>query len=159
MMDMIAPLFNPQDDAWVWLVGRYMLNMGAVEAATRVLVVHISGSDRNPVFADELASRLGFIRARFPRSPVDRHAWAMNVLTVALKLTGFRNIIAHSPLAISNNQDGTLHIHGILGFTAKDAKNVGQLISLEELTGRVDESAAVAKQLMDMQSDFETKKL
>ena len=136
-----------------------MLNMGAGEATTRVIVVQIEGTDSSSVFSDELASRLRFIRSRFPRTAIDRHAWAMNVLTVALKLTVFRNIIAHSPLAISGTQDGKFHIHGIMSFTPKDAKNVGQLISLEELTGRVDESAGVAKQLMEMQRDFAIKSI
>ena len=154
---MIKPLFNPQDDPWVWAVGRYMLNMGAVEATTRMLVIQISGSDSSPVFSDELSSRLRYIRKRFPREPRDRHAWAMNIFTVTAKHAGFRNIIAHSPLMFSANQDGTLHINGIMNFTHKDSKNFGQIISLEELTGRVDESAAIAKNLMDMHIDFATK--
>jgi hypothetical protein len=82
----------------------------------------------------------------------------MNVLTVAAKHTGFRNIVAHSPLAISANQDGTFHIQGIMTFTPKDPKNIGQLVLLEELKGRVDESAMLARQLMEMQSDFSPQK-
>jgi hypothetical protein len=38
-LDMIKPLFDAKDDEWVIMVGRYMLNMGALELATRQLIV------------------------------------------------------------------------------------------------------------------------
>jgi hypothetical protein len=34
----IQPLFNPADEEWVVLTGRYILNMGVIEFATRLLV-------------------------------------------------------------------------------------------------------------------------
>jgi hypothetical protein len=42
---MIKPLFNAQDDEWVVMVGRYMLNMGALEMATRLIIARIEGTD------------------------------------------------------------------------------------------------------------------
>lgn len=120
---MIKPLFNATDDQWVTMVGRYILNMGAVEAATRLLIINIIGTDSAPIFSDDLAARIGFIRKRFPRENAARHQWAMKAFKVADKHTGFRNIVA-------------------------------QLISLEELTGRVDESAILGRQLLELQGDF-----
>ena len=78
----------------------------------------------------------------------------MNVFAVALKHTTFRNAVAHSPLAISSQSDGSFKIDGILNITPEDPANVGNLISLEELKGRVNESAAVARDLLDMQDDY-----
>ena len=62
---MIKPLFNIQDDEWVAMTGRYILNMGALEMATRLLIARITGGDKHPVFSDDLAARLGFLRKRF----------------------------------------------------------------------------------------------
>lgn len=151
---MIKPLFNAQDDEWVVKVGRYMLNMGAIEAATRLLIVEILCTDIAPIFNDDLSARIGFIRKKFPRENNARHEWAMNALEVATKLAGFRNIVAHSPLAITGHADGTFRIQGIMNLTPKDKNNVADLISLQELNGRVDESALVARQLLEMQDDF-----
>jgi hypothetical protein len=43
---MIKPLFGAQDDEWVVIVGRYVLNMGALEMATRLLIERIKNKDR-----------------------------------------------------------------------------------------------------------------
>ncbi len=151
---MIKPLFNASDDEWVVMVGRYILNMGAVEMATRLLIARIEGTDDTPVFNDDLAARIGFVRKRFPREDMRRHKWAMNALEVASKHAGFRNIVAHSPLAITGHADGSFRIQGIMNVTPKSNDTIAQLISLEEMAGRVDESAAVARQLLEMQADF-----
>ena len=128
--------------------------MGAVEAGTRLLITRILGNDSAPIFRDDLSARIGFIRSRFPRGDSARHKWAMNAFEVATKHTGFRNIVAHSPLAITGHEDGTFKIQGIIDLTPKDKTLSAQLISLEELTGRVNESAALGRQLLEMQKDF-----
>ncbi len=151
---MIKPLFGAQDDEWVVMTGRYILNMGAIEMATRLLIARITGGDQAPVFREPLAARIGFLRSRFPRENNDRHSWAMKAFEVALKHTTFRNIVAHSPLAVTDQPDGTLTIQGILNITPEDADNVGHLISLEELKGRVNESAAIGRGLLEMQNDY-----
>lgn len=151
---MIQPLFNADDDQWVVMTGRYLLNMGAVEMATRLLIAQIVGNDTDPIFRDDLSARIGFIRKRFPRGNSARHKWAMHAFEVATKHTGFRNIIAHSPLAITGHEDGTFKIQGIIDLTPKDKTLAAQIISLEELTGRVNESAALGRQLLEMQHDF-----
>lgn len=151
---MIQPLLNPDDDPWVWAVGRFMMNMGVVESATRLLVVEITGSDQDAIFSDDLAARIGYVRKRYPRAVAERHGQAMKVFAVALKLCSFRNIIAHCPLVMTKREDGTFDIHGILSFTPKDQTKAGEIISLEELTGRIDESAKVAQALLNMQGVF-----
>ena len=151
---MIKPLFNATDDEWVAMVGRYILNMGAVEAATRLLITSILDTESAPIFRDDLAARLGYIRKRFPRGNSSRHQWAMKAFALADKHTSFRNIVAHSPIAITGNTDGTFHIQGIMDLTPKDKNIVAELISLEELKGRVNESSVLGRQLLEMQSDF-----
>lgn len=120
---MIKPVLNPKDDHWVMLVGRYMLNMGVIEITPRLLIARMQGTDGTAVNAD-LDSRIGFIRNRFPRGDEARHKWAMNALSAASKHAGFRNIVAHSPLAFTGHPedgsrirpqvDGSSRIQGIL---------------------------------------------
>lgn len=151
---MIKPLFGAQDEEWVTMVGRYILNMGALEMASRILIARITGGDSDPIFADDLAARIGFIRKRYPRDDNARHSKAMNAFEVALRHTGFRNIVAHSPIAITTGSDGSYKIQGIMNVTPKSKDTIAQLVSLEELKGRVNESAAVARDLLEMQNDF-----
>lgn len=153
---MIQPLFNADNDQWVVMTGRYILNMGAVEMATRLLIAQILGNNTAHICRDDLSARIGFIRSRFPKSNSARHKWAMNAFEVANKHTGFRNIIAHSPLAITGHANGTFKIQGIIDLTPKDKSLTAQLISLEELTSRVDEAAMLGRQLLEMQNDFIT---
>ena len=151
---MITPLFNANDEHWVVPVGRYILNMGALEVATRLIIVRIEGTDRTQIFRDDLTARIGFIRSRFPRGNQARHKWAMNVLDVAVRHAGFRNIVAHAPLMISSKPDGTTHINGLLDVASTNPNVLAQLITLEELKGRVDEAALVAKGVLEMQAEF-----
>lgn len=152
----ILPLLNPEDQDWVQLVGRYILNMGAVEACTRRLIAIHEANDRVLVMSHDLSSRLGFLRNRFPREPTARHSWAMDVFSVAVKHVGFRNVIAHSPLIITGHEDGSKHIQGILNLTPNDDKQAGELVGLEELRGRVNESAKLGELLLQMQPDFKS---
>jgi len=151
---MIQPLFNAQDDEWVVMTGRYILNMGALEFATRVLIATVTGGDKHPIFSDSLAARLGFLRTRFPREDRERHSWAMNAFAVANQQLGFRNIVAHSPVLVSGRSDGTFEVQGILGLTPRDPDNIGHIVSLQELKNRVTESATVSRAVLEMQADY-----
>jgi hypothetical protein len=152
---MVTPLFSAQDDEWVVMVGRYILNMGALEMATRLVIGRIDGTDQTPIFSSDLAARLGYIRKRYPRTDNVMHERAMKIFEVAERHTGFRNIIAHSPIVISGEADGTLTIIGIMNVTPKSSTKLGEIVSLEELKGRVDESAAVARDVLAMAMLFE----
>jgi hypothetical protein len=155
---MIAPLFNAQDDEWVTLVGRYILNMGALEMATRLIIARIHRTDQVLIFSSDLVARLGYIRKRYPRADNASHERAMNALNVAERHAGFRNVVAHSPIAIRGNADGTFNILGIMNVTPKSSTKLGELVSLDEMKGRVNESAAVAREVLEMQSVFPIKK-
>jgi hypothetical protein len=121
----LQPLLNAIDDEWVVFLGRHMLNMGAVEATSRVLIAECAQSADAPEMRAALASRLGYLRKRFPRDAPERHSWAMNVFDVALKHVGFRNAIAHSPVVVTAYADGSTKIQGILNLTPNDSLNVG----------------------------------
>jgi hypothetical protein len=145
----LKPLFGADDGDWVTKIGRFVLNMGAIEGTTVLLVAQIERKIRSRTENADLKSRIGFIRSRFPNEELHRHKWAMNIFRVALKISAFRDVIAHSPLVLGgSSEDDPRVILGILDIKA------GELISLEEINGRVDESAAVAQGLLEMQADF-----
>jgi len=145
----MKPLFGADDGEWVTKIGRFMLNMGAIEATTVLIVAQIERRNRSQTEKLDLKLRIRFIRERFPKEELHRHQWAMNIFGVALKISAFRDVIAHSPLVLGGSStDDPRAILGIL-----DLKK-GELISLEEINGRVDESAAVAQGFLEIQADF-----
>jgi hypothetical protein len=143
-----------EQNDWVIAIGRYILNMGSVEATTRLLISIHEKSEQSKVINADLSGRIGFLRNRFPREDNARHSWAMNVFNVASKHAGFRNIVAHSPLLITNTESDTKVIQGILNITPSDDTNYGVLIGLDELRNRVEESAIIGENLISMQTDF-----
>jgi hypothetical protein len=145
-----------EQNDWVIAIGRYILNMGSVEATTRVLIAIHEKSDQARVMNADLSGRIGFLRNRFPRVDNARHSWAMNVFNVTSKHAGFRNIIAHSPLLMTGSEDEPKVIQGILNITPNDDTNFGVLIGLDELKNRVEESAIIGENLVSMQIDFAT---
>ena len=144
----VQPFFDSSLEEWVTPIGRYILNMGSIEIATRLLVAQIEGTHTSPVFNDPLDSRIGFIRNRFPREDKTRHKWAMNVLTVAKKHVDFRNIMAHNPLILTQNADGATQIQGIINVKSNE------IILLPEIMARVEEAARLVGLLVQMKSDF-----
>jgi hypothetical protein len=62
--------------------------------------------------------------------------------------------VAHSPIIITGHADGSRHVQGILNITPNDPQKVGELVGLRELHSRVDESAALARDLLKMQEVF-----
>jgi hypothetical protein len=107
------------------MVGKYILNMGAVEMATRQIIARTnSGKDQIPIFSADFAARLGYIRKRYPRTNKLLHSRAMKVFEVAEKHIGFRNIVAHSPIGVRGNADGTLGILGIVNVTPKSSTTI-----------------------------------
>jgi hypothetical protein len=148
---MLKPFFGAEDEEWVVAVGRFMLNMGAIEAATVQLVARIAGKIQSQSERQELKIRMGFLRGRFPRDDKERHKWAMNIFDVAMQLATFRDIIAHSPVKVEVGPDGSSRVAGILDVRRNE------LISLVEITGRIDESALAARGFLEMQTDFSRK--
>lgn len=136
------------------MVGKYILNMGSVEFATRILISIVDADPNSKNMNGDLPARLGYLRRKFPREPKEMHSKAMLVFDVALKHAGFRNIVAHSPIFISEHADGSKYIQGILNLNPRDPNNDGVLIGLQELRGRVDESSSIGRDLLQMQKVF-----
>jgi hypothetical protein len=151
---MLRFTLNSDNDAWIQALGRYMLNMGGVELMTRTLIRGINGTESLPIYCDTLSARLGYLRSRFPRDPQDRHKWAMRIFGVADKHTAFRNSVAHSSVVLHGDDSGSQGVIGLLNLTPNDPANMGQIISIEELNGRVNESSALAQDMVAMQVDY-----
>jgi hypothetical protein len=132
-------------------VGRYMLNMGVIEMVTRAIIARMVGNDRDPIFAADLDARVRYIRKRFPRADLGEHKRAMKNFSVALKLVGFRNAIAHSGLILHSTDNSPPQKLGLFNITVKSNKNFAEIISIEELNGRVEESAKLGGIMLLMQ--------
>jgi hypothetical protein len=139
---MVQALLNPDDDEWVNLVGRYILNMAVLEMASREWIATTQGESHH-MMHQPLAKRIEFMSARFPPSD----SAITTIFECAQRHTVFRNTVAHSPLAITGHADGSFHIQGLL-----DIPKRGQpaLVTIAELKGRVDEIAALANAFLKM---------
>jgi len=149
------PLIDYQkNNEWVQLIGKYMLNMGAIEAATRVIIGKLHSSDQVPIFKSELDARVRYLRGKFPFDDKERHEKAMLFFDALLKHVKFRNIIAHSGVTYVDGPDEDKIVNGLLNFLPNDSNSIAEYISLEELKGRVNESARLGATLLDYQSLF-----
>jgi hypothetical protein len=144
----VETLLNPDDDEWVRLVGRYILNMGVLEMATREWIAETQGEAVRVITAP-LASRIAFIQKRFPRDDPKRYESAMMIFEVAVRHTQFRNTVAHGLLAITAHADGSFHIRGLLDMPSKPGRTPS-LISVDDLRGRVNESNVLATRFREM---------
>jgi hypothetical protein len=147
----VETLLNPDDDEWVRLVGRYILNMGVLEMATREWIAETQG-EAVPVITAPLAKRIESIQKRFPRDNPKRYEIAMMLFEVAVKHTQFRNTVAHSPLAITAHADGSFHIRGLLDVPSKPGRTPS-LVSVDELRERVNESNILVTRFREMLSE------
>jgi hypothetical protein len=77
----------------------------------------------------------------------------MNVFDVCKKHCEFRNLVAHSPLWVEGSEDNQ-QVRGIFALTPKCSKNIAQIISIEELKGRVTESARLVSDLIALRKKF-----
>lgn len=151
---MLKPLMNMTDEKWILMIGRYILNMGSVELTSRLLIAQIHGTDQTREYHQSLDNRLKYLRKRFPRADTSRHKSAMNTFKVALLHVSFRNIVAHGPIVIAKLSDGSFQTVGIANLAPRNKSSFAEVITLEELTGRVDESAVLGRKLAEMQLDY-----
>ena len=145
--------FFAADDEWVTLVGRYILNMGVVDTATKLVIVSIDGNDKGKILNAELSDRLSYIRWRLPRKDRTRHEASMKALSVAEENIGFRDMLAHSPISITSKPDGTIKVQGIVNVDPSDKSTLYELVSLAKLRAKVDESAMLVGHFLAMQLD------
>ncbi len=153
---MIKPAFNSDDDEWVRLIGRYILNMGAVELASRLIITHIHNTDKIPIFNEDLDARIKYIRARYPTNDQAKHSAAMKLFSVIERHIGFRNIIAHSSVVLSGDEKGPKAVIGILNTKPRQKELQAEIVRLDEIRGRVNESAALATKLFEIINDYPT---
>jgi hypothetical protein len=155
----LLPLINPaSNDEWIQFIGKYMINMGAIEATSRIIIGRLNGTDQVKIFSADLAARLQYLRARYPNDDKEKHKRAMNLFDVLSKHVIYRNIVAHSSVVYEDGPGGEKVIVGLLNFKPSDKKDIAEVISIDEMKGRVDESAKLGSILLEMQNDFKFEK-
>lgn len=152
---MLQPTVNSQNNSeWIELIGKYIVNMGAIETTSRLIIANINNSDTVAIYKGALAKRLDYLKARYSKADVEKHNEAMAFFDVLSKHVSFRNIIAHSGIFNQKNEKGEIIPIGLMNFTPDDPEKIGEIISLEELRGRVNESASLGVKLLELQNDF-----
>ena len=151
----LLPLYNPpSDDEWISSIGKYMLNLGAIESITRVLIADLNGTDQVPVYSAALAKRLDYLKIRYSNSDTEKYKKVMELFEIAQRHIKYRNIVAHSGIFYVDLPDGTKGMAGLVNFMPEDKNNIAEIISLEEMKGRVNESSNLASKLLELQNDF-----
>ena len=145
----------PQSDEWIQLIGKYLINMGALETLTRVIIARLNRTDRVKIYSDDLSSRAKYLRSRYPNLDAIKHKKAMNIFNILEKHIGFRNIVAHSGILYGDEpgKDEKILV-GLLNLKPRNINNIAEAITIEEMRERVNESAQLGKLLCDIQDDF-----
>lgn len=156
----LKPIINsPNDENWIQYIGKYMINMGAIETTTRVIIAKLHSTDQVAIFHADLEPRIRYLSSRYVNSDNIKHKRAMNFFRALRKHVGFRNAVAHSGLLYKDGLNNTKEMAGLVNFKPSDKKtSVADIISIEEMKGRVDESAKLGAMLLEFQNDFTLEK-
>jgi len=151
----ILPLMNPaSSDEWIQFIGKYMINMGAIETTTRIIIGNLNGTDKIKIYSDDLSARSDYLRVRYSNHNAEKHKKAMKFFDLLGKHIGFRNIVAHSGVIYADGPDGVKIMVGLFNLKPRDINNIAEIITIEEMKGRVNESAQLGATLLQLQNDF-----
>lgn len=152
-MNILSQINSPNNEMWIQHIGKYILNMGAIEMLSRVIIAKINETENVAVFSAPLGKRLEYLSVRLNINDIEKRERALALFDVLKNHLKFRNTIAHSGI-IMNEINGEITTVGIMNFTPDDPENIGNIISIEELRGRVDEIANIANLFLELQNSF-----
>jgi hypothetical protein len=94
------------------------------------------------------------LKIKYSNKDSEKYQKVMNIFDVAQKHVKYRNIVAHSGIFYVDLPDGTKCMAGLVNFIPDDKNNIAEIISIEEMKGRVNESSNLATKLLELQNDF-----
>lgn len=151
---------NPKGtDPWIWAIGKIMINFGAVEALSYVLIDKLT---RDPLLHDlaldmPFKKRISVIEDMIEREdiPEDLKQEANGAWQRASKMADFRNQIAHNPLVFGwHGQErdappdfiGVPHLKKMKG----QMQRIVPLADIEQLNASVNAIVEVARNLEEI---------
>jgi hypothetical protein len=141
---------NPKSHEWAMAIGTIMQNFGMLELLTIEIMAHFRRPpNRRKITRMHLQDRIKWICDNCESSLT---AEAISALRSAKLLCEVRNAIAHGALLLAKGHpsDEIPTPVGILNLRPKDEQLEAELISLEEIRGRIRE---LAKHLKDVHAE------
>jgi len=149
-------LNNPASEEFIENIGKFIANFGVVE----LTIIEMSDAlSQDPILTKlahraMLNRRVEILKDQIEAANLEAEFQGsiLNTLNILKLLIEFRNIIAHNPITFSFHEDDPSNaalVSGILNMRPKNKKINAELVSSEELAGRVNESVAIAKKLRE----------
>ena len=147
----------PENDAtaqeWAGAVGRFFQAMGLLETITMEFVARMAeGFKFKSIKKKYLSQKITFvIEGLAEHSDADAPAVSeiQDALEEVRQLSFFRNVLAHGATGLSGpDADGAPpRITGLLNYRPDDADQEAEIVSLDEIKGRLAEAEALAAKL------------
>ncbi|MEX1200418.1 MAG: hypothetical protein WEB02_06485 [Methylophaga sp.] len=149
-------LNNPESEEFVQNIGKFIANFGVIEL-TIIEICDVLSKD--PVLTklahrSLLSRRVDILKEQIKRSSVAEETKnaLLNHLKELKPFIELRNILAHNPITfVFPNADPSQEasIAGILNMRPKDKTKDGEIISIEELRGGVNDTSKIARKLRE----------
>jgi hypothetical protein len=154
-----------QTSEWIQAVGGFFRNFALIELLTVEFVARMADpfkykSMKKKFLAQRLTWIAESIHEHSPSDP-DKIEALIGILDAIREESYFRNVLAHGAagFAFAGGAEAEPSLTGILNFKPDDETQDAEMISLEEIQGRRDESASLAKQLLESLNGLELTKL
>lgn len=152
---------SPQAALWVETVGGFFRNFALIEWVTVEFARRMADPFKFKSMKKKfLAQRLTWISDNIHEQPApnpEKAAALIELLDQVRELSYFRNILAHAALGFSvpgADKAGTPSLAGVLNYKPDDEDEESELISIADIKERLEESAALAKGLLESLKEF-----
>ena len=147
---------NPLNVEWANALGSFFRNFGMIEFLAMEFIVKMAdGYKYKSIKKKYLSQKITWIIENLGEhtdSPKEQVDAIIETLEEIRQLSFFRNILSHGALGLSKpgeNGKAAPEVVGILNYRPEDSDQEAEIISLEELSGRVAESEELVRKILD----------
>jgi hypothetical protein len=150
----------PENDTtaqeWAMAVGGFFLAMGLLESITMEFVARMAaGFKFKSIKKKYLSQKLTFViegLAEHSDADASMISEIQDALEEVRQLSFFRNVLAHGAMGLSGQEAGGTapRITGLLNYRPDDTDQDAEIVSLDEIKGRLGEAEALAAKLAGM---------
>lgn len=152
---------DPQALEWANVTGRFFQTFGTLEFIVMEFIVKMaSGFKFKSIKKKYLSQKLTWIiesLGEHTDAPQEKIEEINDTLEEIRKLSFFRNVLAHGAIGYSEpGKDGREEpsILGLLNYRPDDTDQDAEIISLDELKGRLGETEDLARKLLDLLNEI-----
>lgn len=144
----------PEKDAaaqeWAEAIGRFFQAMGLLETVTMEFVAQMAaGFKFKSIKKKYLSQKITFViegLAEHSDADAPTVSEIQDALEEVRQLSFFRNVLAHGAMGLSG-QDAAPRITGLLNYRPDDTDQEAEIVSLDEIKGKLEEAEALAVKL------------